>query len=85
MNNEEMRKMWEAAADIKSEKIVTKGTSTTDEGKPIHWSHSYNKDTGKSNIIDKFGKRDATVKPFESKVKPLGINRPRDIPQSPIE
>ena len=65
-----MRKMWEAAADIKSGKIVTKGTSTNAAGDPIHWSHSYNKDTGKSNIIDKFGKRDATVEVERSSLTP---------------
>jgi len=85
MNNEEMRKMWEAAADVKSGKIVKTGTSTNAAGDKIPWTHTHDKATGKSSIRDKFGERDSTIKPLESRVKPLGINRPRDIPQSPIE
>jgi len=61
MNNEEMRKMWEAAADVKSGKIVKTGTSTNAAGDKTPWTHTHDKATGKSSIRDKFGERDATV------------------------
>ena len=55
---ENIRQMWEAAANSK---IVKTGTSTNDAGEKIPWTHTHDKATGKSSIKDKFGERDATV------------------------
>ena len=76
MNNEEMRKMWEAAGD-RNPLIVKTGTSINAAGQKINWNHTHNKATGTSSIKDnsilqKGDKpRDATILPFKkNKPKP---------------